>query len=212
VIDLIELLDGVTNMRLDNELLSKAEGGHVECRIYGWDGVWISVGRFESPERDLVDPSRVRWVRRPTGGKAVLHGHDVTVSYAIPLDGLGISERRSIRTVYRAGVGPLVGALRFCGVDAVLGADSAFGGRGQKSGDCFAFSSPNDILDATTGLKICGCALRMTETAMLLQASIPYGPPLVDPASVIVNAESRTVMMWNASSFETAVRAALGVS
>jgi hypothetical protein len=35
-----------------------------------------------------------------------------------------------------------------------------------------------------TGLKVCGCALRMTQGAVLVQASIPVGEPLVETSAV----------------------------
>lgn len=205
-------LDGVTNMRLDADLLQLAEQGYMRYRVYTWEGAWVSVGRFESVERDLVIPNQVRWVRRPTGGKAVLHGHDVTIGLAIPLETLELADRRSIRTVYRTVVRPVVDALRACGVDAVLAADSEFHGSGVQSGDCFAFSSPNDVVDCKTGRKLCGCALRLTESAVLLQASVPNGPPLIDPASVIVNAERQEPLYWDDTGFETALQKSLGVS
>src|SRR5579862_8679410 len=85
------MLDGMTNMVKDTELLTGAEAGAAGCRVYGWDGPWVSLGRFQSPKRDLLSPENTHWVTRPTGGKAVLHGHDVTVGLAVPLDTLGLT-------------------------------------------------------------------------------------------------------------------------
>ncbi len=208
--------NGALNMRLDEDLLEGAERGIVGARVYAWDGPWVSVGRFQSVERDLVDAQTTPWVRRPTGGKAVLHGHDVTIGCAFPLATLAVSDPRSIRSVYRVAVQTIVHALSSCGLNAVLAADSEFHGKGVPSGDCFAFSSQNDIVDIHTGRKICGCALRLTDSAVLLQASVPNGPPLVDPASVILNAESATPLSWNDEGIEIALQrsilAAVGVS
>lgn len=205
-------LDGATNMRLDAELLEAAERGTPGWRVYCWAGVWVSVGRFESVERDLVDPEHTRWVRRPTGGKAVLHGHDTTIGCALPLSMLASSDHRSIKSVYRAIVGPVVVALRVCGLDAELAEDTPFHGKGIPSGDCFAFSSPNDVVHRLTGRKLCGCALRLTDSAVLLQASIPNGAPLVEPASVIVNADLLDPVEWDDRGLEQALAASLGVS
>ncbi len=201
--------DGVTNMHLDTVLLERAEQGQIGGRIYSWDGVWVTVGRFQSVERDIIDPDNVRWVRRPTGGKAVIHGHDVTIGCAIPLSALPISDRRSIKSVYRVAVAPIVEALAACGLNAVLAADTEFHGKGVHSGDCFAFSSPNDVVDGHTGRKICGCALRLTDTAVLLQASVPNGHPLVEPSSIILNAEHLEPIIWNDSGIEHALATAL---
>ena len=201
--------DGYTNMARDTELLDAAEQGLIGGRIYAWEGVWVSVGRFQSVERDIVDPENVRWVRRPTGGKAVLHGHDVTIGCAIPLAMIPTSQHRSIKAVYRVAVAPIVEALCACGLDAALAEDTEFAGKGVHSGDCFAFSSPNDIVDRQSGRKICGCALRLTEMAVLLQASVPNGEPLVEPASVILNAENCEPIHWDDRGIDLALERAL---
>ncbi len=143
---------------------------------------------------------------RPTGGKAVLHGHDVTVGLAAPIALLG-AERR-LKPVYRAVVEPIAAALRVCGVRARLAEDTRYAGSGVRSADCFAFSSANDVIDEDTGQKVCGCALKLTEKAVLLQASIPNGAPLVDPARVIRNA-ALIPRTWDSSKFAEALEESL---
>lgn len=199
--------DGPTNMARDRDLLVLAESGSLGCRIYAWNGPWVSLGRYQSPSRELVDPNSVDWVSRPTGGKAVLHGHDITVGLAVPLAYLGL-ESRSLRPIYRALVYPIVSALRSCGVTARLAEETSHVSRGIRSADCFAFSSPNDIVDEVSGEKVCGCALRLTETAVLMQTSIPNGRPLVAPESVIRNA-ALSYRVWDASGFAGALKESL---
>jgi lipoate-protein ligase A len=164
-------------MQVDIDLLDLAERGEYSLRFYSWDGPWITLGRFQSPEVDLLDPSLVPWVMRPTGGKAVLHGHDLTITLACPHEGLGV------RQVYRMLVRPLVEGLRLAGQDAALGEETRFVGSGSAS-DCFRHVSANDVVDPNTGRKLVGCALKVTRTVALAQCSIPLGLPLVDPASV----------------------------
>ncbi len=202
-------LDGFENMRRDVALLNAAELGEMGCRVYGWDGPWVSIGRFQTIKRDLVDPLNTLWVQRPTGGKAVLHGHDVTVGLAVPLTALAGVDGRSIKNVYRAVVEPVVVALQKCGVPASLAERTRYSNTGQRTADCFAFSSPNDVVDLNTGRKLCGCALKLTQSAVLVQASIPNGRPLVDPATVIVNADSPEPFDWDDSRFCAALKAAV---
>jgi lipoate-protein ligase A len=177
--------DGHTNMARDVEILARAEHGGVHARVYTWDGPWVSLGRFQRPERALKSP--IDHVVRPTGGKAVLHGHDFTVSIAANLGTLGIEGSRKVATVYRAVVGPLVRALNASGMEAVLAERTDYVRNAGHTADCFAHVSPNDVVDPATGEKVCGCALRVTESAVLLQASIPVSKPLVDPATVFDN-------------------------
>ena len=176
-------------MARDANLLEAAERGGLFARVYTWDGVWVSLGRFQRPERALRDPNAVKWVMRPTGGKAVIHGHDLTVGVAANLRDLGIGpdEARRVSAVYRAIVLPLVEALNGAGMPAVIAERTAHVRNAGHTADCFAHVSPNDVVDPFTGEKVCGCALRVTERAVLLQASVPLGPPLVEPQELFDN-------------------------
>ena len=261
-------LDGHTNMGRDAALLASAEKGRDGCRVYSWDGPWISLGMMQVAERDLLPTNPVPWVMRPTGGKAVLHGHDVTVGLAVPLAAMvrhsESVERlsRSVRTVYRRIAAPLVVALQGCGLPARLAEETRFvgeagrqsdpdpgdgtaasrlrepsdhphltspvkgegfrtlpmrqvlKGEGSRSfatrqisrgtgrtADCFAHVSPNDIVHEVSGQKVCGCALRLTSSAVLVQASIPNGPPLVDPRLVFAAPNAMNAVRWDASEF-----------
>lgn len=201
-------LDGVENMARDRLLLAAAERGALSARVYRWNGPWVSLGMFQIPERDLLDPERVPWVMRPTGGKAVLHGHDETIGLAAPIDILG-AESRSIKAIYRAIIRPIVRSLDTCGLPAVLAADrrSEDQTRAFRTADCFAHTSPNDVVDPATGVKVCGCALRVTDRAVLVQASIPNGCPLVDPQTVFAHAATPYLRSWDGERLSEALEA-----
>ncbi|HRJ26353.1 MAG TPA: hypothetical protein PLO61_02440 [Fimbriimonadaceae bacterium] len=164
-----------------------AAAGRLAARVYTWDGPWVSLGMSQSPDRDVLPSSNVQTVMRPTGGRAVLHGHDVTVGLFAPLSALagpGEDLSRSVRKVYRRVISPVLRALCAVGVETQLGEDTAWGRSTPRSSDCFAHVSANDLVDPATGFKRCGCALKLSMEGVLVQASIPAAPPLVDPASV----------------------------
>ena len=190
-------------MARDGELLAAAERGDCGGRVYGWSGVWVSLGRFQRAEDALL--ADVPWVVRPTGGLAVLHGHDVTFAFAVTHD-LRSTRGRSLKDLYRSMVRPLVEALRSCGLDASLCEDTPYSGAGSKTGDCFAFSSPNDVVDRVTGHKLCGCAMRVTESAALLQASIPYREPEVPASRILAGGVDAPVARWEHPHFADAMR------
>lgn len=192
-------------MALDAGLLERAEEGEAGVRVYRWDGPWISLGMFQDPLRDLLDPDLVPWVMRPTGGKAVLHGHDETIGLAVPLEMLGIGSR-SLKAAYRAVIGPIVEALNDCGLVCALAEHTKFSGAGARTADCFAHTSPNDVVDPRTGMKVCGCALRLTERAVLVQASVPNGPPLVDPQRVFAQPQLAIGPEWDGDGLPKALR------
>jgi lipoate-protein ligase A len=208
-------LDGHTNMARDAAMLDLAEQGRASCRVYRWDGPWVSLGKQQVAQRDLYDSTVAPWVSRPTGGKAVLHGHDVTVGLALPLEFIRPSGEdphplsRSVRKVYRFVTQPLVVALNECGLKVGLAEATEFSGSGVKSADCFSHVSPNDIVRLADGVKACGCALRLTARAVLVQASIPNGPPLVNPASVFGFKQIQTELNWDSNQFAESLEKAL---
>ena len=197
-------------MSRDAALFSLAELGQPGGRVYGWTGACVSLGRFQVRERAVLACS-LPTVQRPTGGKAVLHGHDVTLGLALPLVWLGLDSagRRSVAQVYRAIAGLVVPCLQEAGVTAELGENTRFVRDGRHFSDCFAVVSPNDIVDPVTGQKVCGCALRIGDSAVLLQASIPAGPPLVDPRSIFAEPGPTSWRPVDASHFAESLDAAL---
>lgn len=208
-------LDGQPNMDRDASLLHHAEKGEGGCRVYSWSGPWISLGNMQRAERDLLVSNPVPWVMRPTGGKAVLHGHDVTVGLAMPLaliakEGETVEQlSRSVKTVYRWVAGPIVEALNVCGVRAKLAEETAFVKQAGKTADCFAHIAPNDIVDERLGIKVCGCALRLTSSAVLVQASIPNGQPLVDPRLIFAQPSVLAAPAWSAIEFAESLQKAI---
>lgn len=197
--------DGPANMARDEALLDELDELDCVGRIYGWTDAWVSLGRFQRAEKALLKECKVPYVIRPTGGKAVLHGHDITLGLAARLDWLGSPERR-ITVVYRRLLTPIVNALNEAGVACALGEKTRFVGQSSKSGDCFAHVSPNDIVNPQTGQKVCGCALKITESSVLLQASIPVAHPLVDPTLVF---DTPSPVAWSGHLQPSKLRAAI---
>src|SRR5919199_4085021 len=127
---------GWANMAIDQVLLDRAEsGGERWLRLYGWHPHCLSFGRHE-PAARRYDRARVEAlgldvVRRPTGGRAVWHGREVTYAVAAPCAGLG-TRRESYLEIHRM----LLEALRRLGIAGRL----APSGRavGMDAGACFA--------------------------------------------------------------------------
>jgi lipoate-protein ligase A len=165
-----ETADGETNMRLDTEMLERAETGQTEIRIYRWDQAWVSLGANQEPlEIDLPQ------VRRPTGGRAVLHGDDVTISIAMPLRLIGVSSLQ-LRSIYRFLIEPMIEAFRECGLPVETGESQTGENRvGGNRLDCFASMGTFDlaIIDSTgVRQKVGGAALKTSQAAALLQVSV----------------------------------------
>src|SRR3954469_10190523 len=83
---------GAENMARDTALQARAaRTGETVFTIYSWSAPTLSFGRNQ-PARGRYDlrmlrASGVEVVRRPTGGRAILHHREVTYSVTAPIDG-----------------------------------------------------------------------------------------------------------------------------
>lgn len=148
-------------------------------RVYQWALPAITYGVNQQLPTRVVEACQqlgIPLFRRPTGGKAVLHGHDLTVS----LVWQPAQTRLYPRQVYLQLAPVLIEAFRRLGVPAAQGNAPAPDPRSHKDGgDCFAVPAIADIVHAETGTKLVGCALLVRDSAVLMQASIPLYLPNV---------------------------------
>src|SRR5450759_94001 len=81
--------DAALNMALDEAILLHHIRGAVPptLRVFRWSQPAISLGRFQSVEREIADElcqqRGVALVRRPTGGRAVYHRNEFTYSLSL---------------------------------------------------------------------------------------------------------------------------------
>jgi lipoate-protein ligase A len=106
--------DGVHNMALDEALMRRAiRTGDSVFRVYGWSAPTLSLGRNQRArgcyDRATARRLGVAFVRRPTGGRALLHHREVTYSVTMPLTDATTARRayHFINDVLIGGVGRL---------------------------------------------------------------------------------------------------------
>ncbi len=82
--------DAKLNMHIDNMLLEQKKGWFL--RLYGWDKPSLSIGKNTITDKKInlsfCEKNNIPYVRRITGGKSVLHHHEITYSLAGPLDSI----------------------------------------------------------------------------------------------------------------------------
>ena len=167
-------------MAADDALLGQAErNGTRLLRLYRWDPPTLSVGRNQSIEG--LASGGVPIVRRPTGGQAVWHEHEVTYAVAAPIATFG-----SLRSGYREIHGRLVQALRSLGVDAALASAPAVRPSARRAAACFAAPVGGEIL--VHGRKLVGSAQVRRRGAFLQHGSI-----LLDGAQPFAGNEATTL-------------------
>lgn len=160
---------GPRNMAVDEALATLCRD-HATLRFYEWDALTLSIGYFQrTGEIDLAACRElaIGLVRRPTGGRAVLHRHDLTYSLILPLrppwTEFSIAESyRRINACLRRG-------LEALGVSASI-VNSDVGAGREPSPFCFSAITQQELL--VGGKKVIGSAQRRFPTALLLQGAV----------------------------------------
>ncbi len=163
--------DAALNMAIDESIMTHHLRGEVPptLRVFRWSMPSISLGRFQSIEREIVSARcqelGVALVRRPTGGRAVYHRDEFTYSIVLSKR-FGVPS--GIVASYAFLAQGLLSALAFLGVQAALS-----DGRVSKnpSAACFASSTQADL--TSYGFKLIGSAQVWKEDTLLQQGSLP---------------------------------------
>lgn len=173
---------GARNMAVDLALARHRGRHEAVLRFYRWIRPTLSLGRHQAGAL-RYDPLAARAlgveiVRRPTGGREVLHDQELTYAVVIPFQGPG-----SLRQRYEEINEALVHALRLLGVPAQR-APRAARVPGPDAGACFARPAPGEII--VHGRKLVGSAQVRIGSTILQHGSI-----LLRPASVSLHALAR---------------------
>ena len=164
---------GVTQMAIDEWLLEQHRlGNELPClRFYTWKPIAISLGYHQHhyPEHW----NSLRWhgqtidiVRRPSGGRAVLHQGDLTYSLVLS----GYRGRR--RDIYAQLCQFLIEGWKRLGISLYLGADKH---SYQRSNNCFGTATAADLV-MKNGYKVIGSAQLYRDSCILQHGSIRLAP------------------------------------
>jgi len=169
-------LPGADNMALDHALMLRAtRTGEAVLRIYTWRHPTLSFGRHETAV-GAYDPAAIAAaglsvVRRPTGGRAVLHDDEITYSVTAPLS-TEQPRRAHARALYAAINALLLHGLARLGVSAELAArdPGTSTPRSLGTGPCFDSASDGEVVVA--GQKLVGSAQWREDGAVLQHGSM----------------------------------------
>jgi lipoate-protein ligase A len=170
--------EGARNMAADETLLQAATAGTASFRLYGWSQPTLSLGYFQSSAASRAYPrlGELAWVRRPSGGAALVHHLEVTYALALPP---GAPWQKSGESWLRRMHVLLADALASLAVTAQMCVEA----EEKKLGDvlCFLHQTPGDLLIG--GTKIVGSAQRKQRGALMQHGSIllagsPWTPQL----------------------------------
>ena len=169
---------GAVNMSADARLLAAHEpGDDPVLRVYRWSPPAVSMGHHQ--KREDFDVGRIAelgfdLVRRPTGGRAILHAEELT--YAVIGSSPSEIFGRTLNDTYAAINRALLILLERLGARPdVSGGESLTEARGLV---CFRSAGRHELL--VGGKKIVGSAQRRTGGVFLQHGSILSGPAHVD--------------------------------
>lgn len=168
--------DGYTNMAVDESILAAClrDEAPPTVRFYGWSPATVSIGYFQKLEKEIDIPAcRERGfgiVRRPTGGKMVLHDEELTYSVIarqgqdlLPGDILG-----TYMTISQA----LLSGLRKLGLDARMAPHKGRERSGPAIHSAACFSAPSSYEVVVGDKKLIGSAQRRYRDGIIQHGSI----------------------------------------
>lgn len=160
---------GAENMARDAGLMDRArETGETVLSVYSWERPTLSLGRNQTAagRYDLaaIKDRGIDVVRRPTGGRALLHWHEVTYSVTAP-----IAEGESLNDSYQRINRILLDALSRLGVSA---SESRGGPATPSPGELPCFATPAEGELVVHGSKLVGSAQFREDGALLQHGSI----------------------------------------
>jgi lipoate-protein ligase A len=168
-------LAGAANMARDVAVLEAVAAGEAapSLRLYGWDPPCLSLGRHQGVEAADLKFCRAEGidvVRRPTGGRALLHHLELTYAVVAPL-GEGPLPR-GLQEAYRLICRALVRAMQSLGVAADLtGGEVNLELPGPRTTvPCFEAPAGGEVV--VQGRKLVGSAMRAHAGAVLQHGAI----------------------------------------
>ena len=194
------------NMALDEALLDWHSEGLMPpiVRFYGWNPATLSIGYFQNVKKEInmeeVKKHNLGFVRRPTGGRGVLHEHELTYSIIVSEDYPNMPA--TVTEAYRVlSEGLLIGFQKL-GLDAYFSVpdtdEKKSDLKNPKSAVCFDAPSWYELV--VEGKKVAGSA-QTRQKGVILQ----HGAILLDLD------EDKLVSLFNYPSEEVKARVRRGL-
>lgn len=166
------------NMALDEALLDWNSEGIIPptIRFYGWNPATLSVGYFQKAEKEIdleaVEKYGLGFVRRPTGGRGVLHDQELTYSVIVSEEHPDMP--KTVTEAYRVISEGVLQGFRELGLDAYFAVpkteEERQGLKNPRSAVCFDAPSWYELV--VEGRKVAGSAQTRQKGVILQHGSI----------------------------------------
>lgn len=170
---------GAFNMAVDAAILEAVIQGDSPptLRFYDWDPACLSLGfaqRFDDLDEAALAARGWDVVRRPTGGRAILHTDELTYSVIGPSDEPRLTG--GVLESYKRLSEALMHSLKLLGLPVEQQPMHLAGGTGNGAGDSdnpVCFEVPSDYEVTLNGKKIIGSAQARRKGGVLQHGSLP---------------------------------------
>ncbi|EMT47179.1 lipoate--protein ligase family protein [Anoxybacillus flavithermus] len=166
------------NMALDEALLEWHSEGKIPptIRFYGWNPPTLSIGYFQKVEKEIdmkaVKTYGLGFVRRPTGGRGVLHDRELT--YSVIVSEAHPAMPQTVTEAYRVISQGILEGFRFLGLDAYFAVpkteEEKADLKNPRSAVCFDAPSWYELV--VEGRKVAGSAQTRQKGVILQHGSI----------------------------------------
>ncbi|MDQ0231947.1 lipoate--protein ligase family protein [Metabacillus malikii] len=166
------------NMALDEALLEWHSEGKIPptIRFYGWNPATLSIGYFQKVEKEIhlenVEKHGLGFVRRPTGGRGVLHDKELTYSVIVSEEHPNMP--KTVTEAYRVISEGILEGFKNLGLDAYFAIprtdEEKQGLKSPRSAVCFDAPSWYELV--VEGRKVAGSAQTRQKGVILQHGSI----------------------------------------
>lgn len=166
------------NMALDEALLEWHSEGKIPptIRFYGWNPATLSIGYFQKVEKEIdlgaVQKYGLGFVRRPTGGRGVLHDQELTYSVIVSEEHPEMP--KTVTEAYRVISEGILEGFKNLGLDAYFAIprtdEEKQGLKSPRSAVCFDAPSWYELV--VEGRKVAGSAQTRQKGVILQHGSI----------------------------------------
>lgn len=166
------------NMALDEALLEWHSAGKIPptIRFYGWNPPTLSIGYFQKAEKEIdfeaVQRYGLGFVRRPTGGRGVLHDQELTYSVIVSEEHPEMP--KTVTEAYRVISEGILEGFKLLGLDAYFAIprtpEEKEGLKNPRSAVCFDAPSWYELV--VEGRKVAGSAQTRQKGVILQHGSI----------------------------------------
>ena len=162
--------DGFLNMAIDEAIFDNYMKYKIPTlRIYGWKEPFITLGYGQNPDNVLIKGQSIPYVKRITGGAAILHNEEITYSMICSSEDLNLP--RKVKDSFRCLCSFIIEFYLILNLEAKFAKDINSSCLRRYENFCFSSFEPFDL--TVKGKKIGGNAQRRKRDFIFQHGSIP---------------------------------------